>query len=88
MMYIAKVVCYNDLTEKQEKIACFVPGDSYSDALDTMISYYAGTHEEAIASITLELWSPNNFLAFDMESAEQKGTYEVIREIFDDSFIW
>ena len=87
MMYIAHVRYYNELSNREnqmEDVHCFVPGDSFHDVINTMEAYY-GKNE--IESITMEVFSPDNFLEFS-DSLHDKDLFKAVKETLEANVIW
>ena len=67
MMYTAKVKFYSEFSDLEDKIEtkfCFVPADSLNEVVEIMGQYYGKT---AIEEITIGVFSPDNFLEFDVD---------------------
>lgn len=87
MMYIVKVRWYNEFSDKEDKMEetnCFVPGDNFHDIIDKMEAYY-GKNE--IEKITIEIFSPDNFLEFN-NSLHDCDLFRAIRETLEPRIIW
>ena len=66
MMYTVKVKLYefSEGKNKTETKFCFVPAESYNEAINTMEQYYGKNN---IEEITIGVFSPDNFLEFDVD---------------------
>ena len=67
MMYTAKVKCYSEFSDLEDKIEtkfCFVPADSLKEVIEIMEQYYGKNNVE---EITIGVFSPDNFLEFDVD---------------------
>ena len=64
MMYTVKVKLYefSEGKNKTETKFCFVPAESYNEAINTMEQYYG---KDEIEEITISIFSLDNFLEFD-----------------------
>lgn len=67
MIYTVKVKFYSELSDLEDKIEtkfCFVPADSLKEIVEIMEQYYGKNN---IEEITIGVFSPNNFLEFDVD---------------------
>lgn len=67
MTYIAKVVWYNDLDVREEKINLFISGESYKDVVEKLSVHFG---EEDILSMEIEPFAPDDFLIFEEQVSD------------------
>lgn len=85
MMYVAKVKFWSDYEQGVIWKYCFVPGNSYSEAMGVMVDYYG---EKTIEEISIELWAPDCFLEFDADNDTEAEMFQDVKDILGAKVIW
>ena len=81
MVFKAQVVWYNTDDRQNELAGVFLLADSYSEALGKLARYYG---EDEINKVTIEPFSPDDFLEFDMNDQDDKEMYHGIEKKEED----
>lgn len=81
MVFKAQVVWYNAGDRQNELAGVFLFADSYSEALGKLAIYYG---EDNINKVSIELFSPDDFLGFDMNDQDDKEKYREIEKKGED----
>ena len=81
MIFKAQVVWYNVGNKQNELAGVFLLADSYSEALGKLALYYG---EDEINKVSIEPFSPDDFLEFDMNDQGDKETYREIEKKGED----
>lgn len=81
MVFKAQVVWYDEDDRQNELAGVFLLADSYSEALGKLARYYG---ENEINKVTIEPFSPDDFLEFDMNDQDDKETYREIEKKAED----
>ena len=69
MVYASSVRVYDEITGEITSEFGFIYGDTYVDAMNTLVDYYG---EEYVDSIEIGVFAPDNFLAFGQYEDEFK----------------
>ena len=77
MIYAGSVKFYDVDSLKLESEFSFIYGDTYSDALETLVDYYG---EEEIYSVKIEACAPDNVLYFGNHKEEFQETMKFLEE--------
>lgn len=81
MIYAGSVKFYDVDSLKLESEFSFIYGDTYSDALETLVDYYG---EEEIYSVKIEACSPDNFLFFGNHEEE----FQEMMDFLEEKVLW
>ena len=68
MIYIGRLKWFDKEENDSRQLGIFVRGDNYADVMETVADYY-GDYE--IETITLEAFSPDNLIEFDLNEDEE-----------------
>lgn len=80
MVFKAQVSWYNP-DGKTDNIGVYMCADSYVNAMEKLVSYYG---EEEMERISIEPFSPDDLLEFDMDNQDDKEIYFGIEEKAED----
>ena len=83
MLFAADVRFYNDCNDKEDLQHLFVCAEKFTDAIEQISGWYG---EEAIESIDIEVFSPDNVLIF--KSGEDEELFFDVKDNLGKEVIW
>lgn len=83
MLFVADVRFYNDCNDKEDLQHLFVCAEKFTDAVEQISGWYG---EEAIDSIDIEVFSPDNMLIF--KSGEDEELFFDVKDNLGKEVMW